>query len=63
MQKQKIEKISIFSFLDVKLEFLMSWIELTQFLVELSHIKLKIWVIQLQIKLNSKCQLKTQLND
>ncbi len=40
MQKQKIGKISIFNSLDVKLKFLMSWIELTQFSVESSWIEL-----------------------
>jgi len=42
MQKSKIENFSIFNSLDVKLEFLTSQVELTQFSVELSHIKLKI---------------------
>ncbi len=44
MQKDnaKVEKISIFSFLDVKLEFLTNRIELIQFSVESSHVKLKI---------------------
>ncbi len=44
MQKDnaKVEKISIFSFLDVKLKFLMSQVELTQFSIKLSCIKLKI---------------------
>ncbi len=57
MQKQKTGKISIFNSLDVKLEFLMSWVELTQFSVESSCIKLKIWAIQLE--LSWKCE---QLN-
>ncbi len=59
----KVEKISIFSSLDVKLKFLMNWVKLTQFSVESSCIKLKIWATQLWIELNSKCQLKTQLDD
>ena len=42
MQKLKIEKISIFNFLDVKLEFLMNQLELTQFSVKLNCIELKI---------------------
>ncbi len=44
MQKDnaKVEKISIFSFLDVKLKFLTSRVKLTQFSVELNHVKLKI---------------------
>ncbi len=44
MQKDnaKVEKISIFNSLDVKLKFLMSRVELTQFSVESSHVKLKI---------------------
>ncbi len=38
MQKDnaKVEKISIFNSLDIKLKFLTNWIELTQFLVESS---------------------------
>ncbi len=43
MQKQKTGKISIFNSLDIKLKFLMSQVELTQFSVELSRVKLKIW--------------------
>ncbi len=56
MQKDnaKVEKISIFSSLDVKLEFLTSWVELTQFSVESSRVKLKIWATQL--KLSWKCE-------
>ncbi len=63
MQKQKTGKISIFSSLDVKLEFLTSRVELTQFSVESSRVKLKIWAIRLRIESNSKCQLETQLDD
>ncbi len=48
MQKSKTEKISIFNSLDIKLKFLMSWVELIQFSVESSHIKLKIWAIRLE---------------
>ncbi len=50
MQKDnaKVGKISIFNSLDVKLEFLTSRIELTQFSVESSRIKLKIWAIRLE---------------
>ncbi len=48
MQKSKIGKFSIFSFLDVKLKFLMSWVELTQFSVESSRVKLKIWATRLE---------------
>ncbi len=54
MQKSKTGKISIFNFLDVKLKFLMSWIKLTQFSVESSHVKLKIWATQLE--LSWKCK-------
>jgi len=56
MQKDnaKVGKISIFSSLDVKLEFLTSRVELTQFSVESSRVKLKIWAIQL--KLSWKCE-------
>ncbi len=54
MQKSKIGKFSIFNSLDVKLKFLMSWIELTQFSVESSRAKLKIWAIQLE--LSWKCE-------
>ncbi len=59
MQKDnaKVGKISIFNSLDVKLKFLTSWVELTQFSVESSCIKLKICSIQL--KLSWKCE---QLN-
>ncbi len=49
--------VSILSALDVKFKFLMSWVKLTQFLVELSHVKLKIWATQLE--LSWKCE---QLN-
>ncbi len=48
MQKQKTEKISIFSSLDIKLKFLTSQVELTQFSVESSHVELKIWATQLE---------------
>ena len=50
MQKDnaKVEKISIFNSLDVKLKFLMSRVELTQFSVESSHVKLKIWATWLE---------------
>ncbi len=48
MQKLKTRKISIFSSLDVKLEFLTSRVELTRFLVESSHVKLKICSIRLE---------------
>ncbi len=54
MQKSKIGKFSIFSSLDVKLEFLTSRVELTQFSVESSRIELKIWVIRLE--LSWKCE-------
>ncbi len=57
MQKSKTGKISIFNSLDVKLEFLTSWVKLTHFSVNLSRVKLKIWATQL--KLNWKCE---QLN-
>ena len=63
MQKQKTGKISIFSSLDVKLEFLTNRVKLTQFSVESSHVKLKIWAIRLWIESNSKCQLETRLDD
>ncbi len=58
MQKDnaKVEKISVFSSLNVKFKFLMNWIELTQFSVKSNCINLKIYVIR-------KCQLKTWLND
>jgi len=51
MQKDnaKVGKISIFNSLDIKLEFLMNQVELTQFLVESSWIKLKICSIQLRL--------------
>ena len=42
MQKSKTGKISIFSSFDAKLEFLASQVELTQFSVESSRVKLKI---------------------
>ncbi len=48
MQKQKTGKISIFSSLDVKLEFLTNRVELIQFSVESSRVELKIWVTQLE---------------
>ncbi len=48
MQKSKIGKFSIFSSLDVKLKFLTSRVELTQFSVELSCVELKIWAIRLE---------------
>ena len=56
MQKDnaKVEKISIFSSLDVKLKFLTSRVELTQFSVESSHVKLKICVTRLES--NWKCE-------
>ena len=54
MQKLKTGKISIFSSLDIKLEFLMSWVELIQFSIKLSRVKLKIWATQL--KLSWKCE-------
>ncbi len=54
MQKSKTGKISIFSSLDIKLEFLMSWVELIQFSIKLSRVKLKIWATQL--KLSWKCE-------
>jgi len=59
MQKDnaKVGKISIFSFLDVKLKFLTSQVELTRFLVELSWIKLKI--CSTRLKSSWKCK---QLN-
>ncbi len=61
MQKDnaKVEKISIFNSFDIKLKFLTSWIKLTQFSVELSRVKLKIWATQLWIELNLKYQLET----
>jgi len=49
--------VSIFSTLDVKFEFLMSWVELTRFLVESSRVELKIWATRLE--LSWKCE---QLN-
>ncbi len=59
MQKDnaKVEKKIIFSSFDVKLKFLMNWVELTQFSVESNCIKLKICVIWLE--LSWKCE---QLN-
>ncbi len=56
MQKgnAKAGKISIFSSLDVKLEFLTSRIELTQFSVESSRVELKIWATRLES--NWKCE-------
>ncbi len=51
MQKDnaKVGKISIFNYFDIKLEFLMNRVELTQFSVELSCIELKICSIQLEL--------------
>ncbi len=51
MQKDnaKVEKISIFNSLDVKLKFLMNQVELTQFSVKLSHVELNICIIQLEL--------------
>ena len=54
MQKSKIGKLSIFNSLNVKLKFLTSWVELTQFSVKSSRVKLKIWAIRL--KLSRKCE-------
>ncbi len=48
MQKQKTGKISIFNSLDVKLKFLTNQVKLTQFSVESSWVKLKIWVTRLE---------------
>ncbi len=50
MQKDnvKVEKISIFNFLDIKLKFLMNQVELIQFSVESSCVKLKICSTQLK---------------
>ncbi len=48
MQKQKTGKISIFSPLDAKLEFLASRVELIQFPVGSSRVKLKIWATRLE---------------
>ncbi len=45
----KSEKISIFSSLDVKLEFLTSRVELTRFQVESSRVELKICSIRLEL--------------
>ena len=42
MQKLKTGKFSIFNSLDVKLEFLISRVKLTQFSVELNCVELKI---------------------
>lgn len=49
MQKDnvKVKKISIFNFLNIKFKFLMNQVKLTQFSVKLSHVKLKMCVIQL----------------
>ncbi len=63
MQKSKTENFSIFNSLDVKLEFLTSRVELTQFSVESSRVKLKMWATWLDLDLNSKCQLETQLDN
>ena len=63
MQKQKVGKISIFSSLDVKLEFLTSRVKLTQFSVESSRVKLKMWAIRLNLDSSSKSQLETRLDD
>ena len=49
MQKSKTGKNSIFNFLDIKLEFLTSRVELIQFSVELSRVELKIWATQLKL--------------
>ncbi len=54
MQKSKTENFSIFSSFDIKLEFLMNQVELTQFLVESDCIKLKIWATWLE--LSWKCK-------
>ncbi len=56
MQKDnaKVEKISIFNSLDVKLKFLINQVELTQFSVKLSHVELNICIIQLE--LSWKCE-------
>ncbi len=54
MQKSKIGKISIFSSLNVKLEFLMNQVELTRLLVESSRVELKICSTRLE--LNWKCE-------
>ncbi len=54
MQKSKTGKFSIFNSLDVKLEFLTSQVELTQFSVESNCIELKIWAIRL--KSSWKCE-------
>ncbi len=63
MQKSKTGKFSIFSSLDVKLWFLMSWDELTQFSVESRRVKLKMWATRLNLDLSLKSQLETQLDD
>ncbi len=65
MQKSKIEKFSIFSFLDVKLKFLTSWVKLCwiENMSNLTWIELKMWAIWLDLDLSSKCQLKTQLDN
>ncbi len=54
MQKSKIGKISIFSSLNVKLEFLMNQVELTRLSVESSRVELKICSTRLE--LNWKCE-------
>ncbi len=56
MQKDnaKVGKISIFNSLDIKLKFLTSQVELTQFSVKSSRVKLKIWAIRLES--NWKCE-------
>ncbi len=54
MQKQKIGKISIFSSLDIKLEFLTNQVELTQFSVESNRVELKIWATWLES--SCKCE-------
>ncbi len=41
--------VSILSSLDIKLEFLMSWIELTWFLLKLRQVELKICSTQLEL--------------
>jgi hypothetical protein len=48
MQKQKTGKISIFSSLNAKLEFLAGRVELTQFPVGSSRVELKIWATRLE---------------
>ncbi len=51
MQKQKTGKISIFSFLDIKLKFLMNQVENMS---NLTQIKLKMRAIQFNIDSSSK---------